>query len=868
MIDRTFSHPSADELVSFALGRLVEEQLAKVAEHLDSCAACMAEVDKAASDPFCQLLRSVDRPASRSPLMIHPGYEILEPIGQGGMGVVYKARQVGLGRIVALKRMRQAEFGDEAALARFRTEAKAMAPLVHPNIVQVYEVGEQDGSPFLACEFVSGCGLDQFLNGAPLPERSAARLLATLARAVHVAHEQAVIHRDLKPSNILLAMPADLKSGPEIEDFWERVVPKIADFGLAKRLDAPDQQTKTNALLGTPEYMSSEQASGQTRLIGRASDIYALGVILYEALTGRRPFQGADIGETLRLVRESEPISLRRLRPAVPRDLEVICLKCLEKDPSLRYASAAAMADDLEAWLDGRPIAAKPPTLLERAIKWSRRNKAWTVALVLAGVLVVGSLVGGIIHVQSLQKEVARASAAEAKALEELNRGYEAIDRLIQTWIRDAPATPAWRTRDLEMKEQALAFMYKALAEGNDTDPRVELTRGLLLTYAGSVQRTLGRFDLARRDLELAAKKLQPLVDDAALGEQARDHLCNCQFNLGATFLAINQFDEAGQLLEESLDHLLSIAPHSDEALICPRIALRHESLAHVWWNRGQLDRAAASFAEVVKQRRRLVELRPSDVSNRSRFANACRSYVFFVPQQFSIEESEARMKEAEEVLSAPEGNANPLIIAKAKADIYASWAILESKQGNNDRLFRYHDEGIVWATRALAIEPTDTEAVNALFSLHRAKAYTLCRLDRFPESRPHWDQAIAVALPKDRDFCRIELALELAIAKEYREAVEQTEKILAERKPDGRMWFHGARVYSQALGGIGNDESIEEAEYDRLSAEYALRGIDCLTRAASEMPKEQFSPRDIDIDPVFAALRATDPFREWRSAQ
>ncbi len=868
MIDRISSHPGADELVSFALGRLVEPRMAQVAAHLDSCAECMATVDRAVSDHFCQLLRSAERPVSRLPLMIHPGYEILEPIGQGGMGVVYKARQVGLGRIVALKRMRQAEFGDKEGLARFRSEAKAMAPLAHPNIVQIYEVGEQDGSPFLACEFVAGRGLDQFLKGTPLPERSAARLLATLARAIHVAHEHAVIHRDLKPSNVLLAVPADLKAAPEQEAFWERVTPKIADFGLAKRLDAPNQETQTNTLLGTPEYMSSEQASGQTRLIGRATDIYALGVILYEALTGLRPFQGADIGETMRLVRESEPIPLRRLRPAVPRDLEVICLKCLEKEPSRRYESAEAMAIDLEAWLDGRPIAAKPPSYLDRAIKWSRRNKAWTVAMVLGSLLVVGSLVGGILHTRSLEKQVTRASEAEDEALDKLRRGYEAIDGVLQTWVREAPVTPAWQARDLEMKEQALDFMYKALREAKSKDRRFELTRGMLLTYAGSVQRTLKRFDLAKKDLELAAAKLRPLVDDPALGEQARDHLSNCQFNLGATFLACNQPAEAKHALEESLTYLSSIAPHADATSLCNRIALRHESLVHVFWSLGEADKAVDSLREIVAQRRRLVELRPHDLSNRARFANACRNYVFFVPAQVSIDEAQARMKEAEDVLSAPEGDANPLVIAKAKAQLYLGFSVLESKRGDDDGVLRHHDEGIVWATRAVTLEPNDSEAKTDLFSLHRAKAYTLCRLDRYPESRPHWDQAIAIALPKDRDFCRIELALELAIAKEHRDAVERTEAILAEPKPEAQTWFYGARVYSQALGAIGNDDSIEEAEYDRLRAKYAQRGIECLTRAASEMPKQQFSVHDIDIDPIFAALRATDPFRDWRAAQ
>jgi hypothetical protein len=270
-----------------------------------------------------------------------PGYEVLEPLGKGGMGVVHKARHLSLGRVVALKMMRSGEVDPEEA-ARFRTEARAVARLQHPNIVQIFEVGEHEARPFLAMEFCPGGNLDKKLNGAPLPPVEAARLLEALARAVQAAHRERVIHRDLKPANVLLA---------------EDGTPKLADFGLAKKLDEQGQ-TLSGAILGTASYMAPEQAAGKNREVGVAADVYALGAVLYETLTGQPPFKAPTLFETLEQVRDRPPVPPRRLRSDVPHDLEAICLQCLQKDPARRYASAADLADDLRRFLDGKPLRA------------------------------------------------------------------------------------------------------------------------------------------------------------------------------------------------------------------------------------------------------------------------------------------------------------------------------------------------------------------------------------------------------------------------------------------------------------------------------------------------------------------------------
>jgi serine/threonine-protein kinase len=288
-----------------------------------------------------------------------PGYEVLGTLGRGGMGVVYQARQTRLGRVVALKMIVSGVHAGEGELTRFRTEAEAIARLQHPNIVQIHEVGEHDGLPFFSLEFCAGGSLEKKLNGTPLPPREAAGLVQTLARAMQAAHDKGVVHRDLKPANVLLA---------------EDGTPKINDFGLAKKLDVPGQ-TQTGAVMGTPSYMAPEQARG-SKTVGPAADIYALGAILYELLTGRPPFKAATLLETLQQVLGDEPVSVHRLQPKVPRDLDTICHKCLEKDPKKRYASAAALAEDLRRFGSGEPVSARPVRVAGRLWRWARRKPA------------------------------------------------------------------------------------------------------------------------------------------------------------------------------------------------------------------------------------------------------------------------------------------------------------------------------------------------------------------------------------------------------------------------------------------------------------------------------------------------------------
>jgi eukaryotic-like serine/threonine-protein kinase len=433
------------------------------------------EVDEAISPTRLGDPGSATEPPGRPappPPTAPPGYEIVRELGRGGMGVVYLARQIKLDRLVALKMIRSGELADPAERARFDAEARAAARLSHPNVVQVYEVGEHAGRPYLALEYVPGGTLADVLQGPPLAPRVAAALAATLARAVEHAHTQGVVHRDLKPANILLSGVGGQGSGvnddtvltPDSRPLTPGsavtgaglLTPKVTDFGLAKHLGS-DGLTRTGDFVGTPTHASPEQAGG--RPIGPAADVWALGVVLYQMLTGRPPFVGDSPVETLDQVRFADPVPPSRLRRNLPRDLETIALACLRKDPARRYPSAAALADDLDRFLNGQPVRARPVGAVEQAAKWCRRRPA--LAGTLAALVVLG--VASLATVTALWQRAVRARDAEgvARQKEATALANERAERE-RTEVRSAEllianARYAWLTDDLDTARRVLA---------------------------------------------------------------------------------------------------------------------------------------------------------------------------------------------------------------------------------------------------------------------------------------------------------------------------------------------------------------------------------------------------------------------------
>jgi serine/threonine protein kinase len=482
-------------------------------------------------------------PAGPRPILEVAGYDLLGELGRGGMGVVYKARHRALNRLVALKVISAGGLAGPRELERFRAEAEAVARLQHPNVVQVFEVGDHDGRPYLALELVEGGTLAQALAATPLPGREAAELVETLARAVHHAHEQGVVHRDLKPGNILLlrdeggGMRDEMNPGDpsSLIPHPSSLRPKITDFGLAKRLDPDASQSTTGVAVGTPNYMAPEQAAGLNRLVGPAADIYALGSILYECLTGRPPFQGTSAVETLQQVVTADAVPPARLQPSVPRDLETICLVCLRKEPRKRYSSAQALADDLRRFLDGRPIAARRTPPWERAVKWAKRRPALA-GLIVVSVLGAGALAGvGVSYYRQLDRHNRELSDANEQILRErddarrgwaqaeretaraetnLDSASEAVERMLtRVGLQELAAVPHLDPTRARLMEDALEFFNRLIA-AQAGDRRLHHKMAQTQFRAGQIHYMLGRLPAAAESLEAALAVVRDLQTD------------------------------------------------------------------------------------------------------------------------------------------------------------------------------------------------------------------------------------------------------------------------------------------------------------------------------------------------------------------
>jgi serine/threonine protein kinase len=491
----------------------------------------------------------------RPPLPDVPGYEILAEAGRGAMGVVYKARQARLNRVVALKMVLAGSHASAEQRLRFLQEAELVARLHHPHIVAVHEVGTHADCSFLVLEFVDGPTLAQLCGGTPQPPAEAARLVEVLAGAVHEAHAHGIVHRDLKPGNVLLARreanAAAAAGAARLSADW---VPKVADFGLAKRAEFDSGLTQTGAVVGTPAYMAPEQAGGK-KGVGPAADVYALGAILYELLTGRPPFLGESPLDTLARVVGDEPVAVRALQPKVPRDLETVCLKCLQKEPGKRYASAQALAGDLRRFLAGQPVAARPVGAPERAWRWCRRHPAVAALSAAVALLLTVLTVGSLVKNADLRKALKESDEARRKADDELWKSYLAEARAVRLSGR-----PGQRLKGLAAIRKALGL---PAPEGHSPDElRTEAIACLSLPdveelrrWEGAPEGTVGHsFDAAlehyTRALPSGEVSVRRVADDALVATFKTDLRPELRLSPDARFVLVEPSPADGCPLE------------------------------------------------------------------------------------------------------------------------------------------------------------------------------------------------------------------------------------------------------------------------------------------------------------------------------
>ncbi len=525
---------------------------------------------------------------SRGPIVA--GYELLAELGRGGMGVVFKAHQRALNRAVALKMINSGGFATEGELLRFQNEAEAVAQLDHPHIVPIFEVGRHGERHFFSMKLIVGSGLDKRLADFAAKPHAAARVVAIIAEAVHHAHQRGILHRDLKPANILLD---------------ERGLPHVTDFGLAKRIKGDGDLTFSGAPLGTPSYMSPEQAAGDKGSLSTATDVYGLGTILYAMLAGRAPFAGTTLIDTLDKVRTClpEPPSLRNKQ--VPRDLEIICLKCLEKEPSRRYPSALALAEDLNRWLAGVPILARPVGPITRTAMWCRRNKS----LASMASLLMLALVGGLAGVTWKWRE-ADHERAKAEAVNEL-----LTQRLLaQSSLELDPLAKNLTVREL------LDRAGSQLGGWLDGQPEIEAR---VRETIGGAYLSLGQYDRAETHLRAAVQ-----LDTKHHGPRHRDTLRAT--NLLATLLdQTKRGAEAEPLLRRNLNNCRNQLGRD-----APVTLDGAERLGALLWHLGKTDEAEMVLRKNVDDRSRVLKPEHPDtlrstyllsrvLRDRQRFADA-----------------------------------------------------------------------------------------------------------------------------------------------------------------------------------------------------------------------------------------------------
>jgi tetratricopeptide (TPR) repeat protein/tRNA A-37 threonylcarbamoyl transferase component Bud32 len=824
------------------------------------------------------------------------GYEILRELGRGGMGVVYQARQRGINRIVALKMILAGSHAGPEALARFLREAETVGRLKHPNVVQVYECGSHEDKPYFSQEYVEGGSLANKLRGEPQPPEQAARLVQALAEAVHAAHEQGIVHRDLKPANVLLTADG---------------TPKVTDFGLAKQGDSG--VTATGDVLGSPSYMAPEQAAGDVRKIGPAADIYALGVILYELLTGRPPFKGASAWDTVQMVTGSEPVPPSQLQPKLPRDLETICLKCLQKEPGRRYASARALAADLGHFLAKEPIEARAVRLPERFWRWCLRKPA--VAGLLGG-LALALLAGfaGVTafwlraerHRHQALENLAEAERQRDQAIRGFREARDAVDRFYtavsQNELLDKPGMAPLRKRLLE---NARAF-YQAFVQEHADDVKLRQELADAMMRLASITKDVASDTEALQVFQEATGIYQELLHVDTENATAKRNLAAAWSQIGLLLIKEDRYPETEHAFQEEArlwEELASQYPKnldfkSGQATACSHLGLiyrrtrrlaqaetallrgaalwkellaeqegneEYESffswcllhLGYVYNAKGERGKAQEAYQQMLALRRSLVDRHPQHLGYRLDLSKGF-SVIGGFYEDDEPARAEAFYREAlafDEKLA--QENPGVAFFTLSLGDDYTSLASLVSTQGKRKDALQWCIQAIKILDELLKREPTHVEAKKALADALAQRANVLDDLDRPKDAILDWDRALSLNIGRYATRFRVMRAVCRAHAGEFGKAIADVDALTASAKPSGSLYYNSACVYALAAAAAISTDT-------RLAEQHATRAVQFLTRARSERNfAEAANAKLLRTDKDLAALRSRADFKK-----
>jgi eukaryotic-like serine/threonine-protein kinase len=846
------------------------------------------ELNAPGDDSMKTLPPGAEAPEDKMPRVA--GFEILEVLGVGGMGIVYKARQVRLDRFVALKMIRAGAGARPQDLTRFESEALAVAAIEHPNIIRIFEIGEYGGMPFCSLEYLAGGSLAKKIGGKPQPVDQAASIVETLAGAMATAHRGNIIHRDLKPANVLLAADGALK---------------ITDFGLAKRLEGDSSQTRSGSILGTPSYMSPEQARGEVQNVGPAADQYALGAILYELLTGRPPFQGTSVLDTLDQVRQKEPVPPSQLQPKMPRDIETICLKCLEKEPARRYKDVASLAEDLRMFQAGKPIVARPVSAPERLGRWCLRNKgiaALGAAIVLltmtvAVVFAVGYVTVSQRNEQLREKNVALVDAnarADAKRREaEEQRGEaerkrklaetaahaaneqnrSAIDAevamisLLEERLRHVPALQDVREQVLDNAVKNLDAAAKAMADLRRDigwDPKNEDLNWRSLARAhqrlGDSRLAQGRFKDAMEQFQQMDTIIATLAASKPSDLAAQARLARTQRMLG--FVAMRHLidlEQAKRYFRRAIEicrECLTQQPDSDSFKTELASSLGHLAAAEM--QLGHLKDARDLYREEIATRESFT---PAKSNQSESLRELAGMYERLADLSFKMgDRNEARRlydhcAALRQQVAADRPDFWPVINDLAMS--LNNSGFIRFPQGDDPAAAReFHKKAIALYEKRVELDPSDFDA--------RSRLATALYYEATCAHHSHDDSTAAalyrrcLAIRKElltipsAKMPQVEVMLALARCGEHVEAAKIAESLVAGDPLNEQVYFQSACGYALAAGAAAGDAA--------LAVRYTKAAVDCLKKG-KELGWDNVV--DLESDPDLAPIRKNPAFQE-----
>ena len=773
---------------------------------------------------------------------------ILGECGRGGMGVVYLAQQLDLGRRVALKFLRPELAGSPSQRARLLVEATALARLQHPNIVQIFSSGTHEGRSFIVQEYVGGESLHRKLMRQPAPAPVAARMVATLALAVEHAHGKRIIHRDLKPSNVLLTVDG---------------VPKISDFGLAKQsdLDGEPSQTSSGMIVGSPSYMAPEHSLGKPGKVGPSADIYSLGAILYEMLTGRPPFLAASTLETLEQVRTADPVSPRQLQPGLPRDLATICLKCLSKDPAHRYATAWALAEDLERFLEGRPILARPAAWAERLAKWVRRRPATAAGFGVAALAATALFAGGLIY-QGLLRAALKQAKDSAQDARDQQREADARYRLARETLskmlerfgaRDLRQTPRLKELQRQQLGDALGF-YREVVKGSiNKNPAVRFEAAQACLQSSQAQLMLGREREGRDQIDQAIALFEQLTRDDPARAEYRLALAQSyrvrEFSAAPTSEDHGPGSRAGARspdLDRSRDLLETLV--GQDALnrsYRAELAMTYHNLGAFYVGRhpSELAKAESWFRKAVLLRRNLVEGSDSAAAAplRVSMAESLQCLAVVIQQTEHKEEVPELYAESRQLLEdalrlEPKWDEATLSLGLTLLNWGVCLSYDPASRGKAETLLK---EAIGQFAPIVDREPGWDRARMALGKCHGGLAVLYGVEGRYAQAARQWEQVITLADPDKKEYNQFFLAMALAQAGEHRKAwslVQTLRPSLVKRPAD--FHFHLAVVSSLCIAAAENDLPLSAEDRARACSLYGVAGVDLLRHALELVPE------------------------------